>query len=560
MKPPSTKEKPKEKVTHGNHYTTRSDWNSTCPRSLQTFCSRCLCQSTFCSLQVSTSAVSDAITEGEYFQKRDELMDAMHSPTPKGFEWSKEEDTAQVKVAAMWKEIVTLPEFKANPWDQQYFFDVKDRVVNTRLFSTLKAMPKGSILHVHPTAMGSYEELVNDAATTARTDDKQWYVAAPGTSKDYFLLKSQNQPPSGYSVLKSTWANPAQKALILQDLTMPDSPVITPGDAWKIFQPIFGRVGCLLNDSDLCTNYYERAFRFLVESDHLCHVELRTTWYTTGETNPNSKESCILHALAKVNGSTAPPPLTMKAIWSDSRHNTPADKVKENMESVRDTTIANPQGVLVGYDLVGEEDSGNPSRDYVQQVLETAREVNNRQYPRLFFHDGETNLPPSHSADSEDDKIPESVGYNDNLVDAYLLNTVVLPHNIKPGRVGHAVSLFKSPLLIQKYKEAGIAVEMCPVSNQLLLYSSVREHPGQMYLEDGLACSLSPDDPAIFQYQGNTYDFFMACVAWNLSLKDMKILAYNSLIYSALEGEELSARLKLWKGAWANFITALNSN
>ena len=52
---------------------------------------------------------------------------------------------------------------------------------------------------------------------------------------------------------------------------------------------------------------------------------------------------------------------------------------------------------------------------------------------------------------------------DENLIDAILLNTT---------RLGHAYALASHPLLAEQAKEAGIAVESCPISNQVMAVTS----------------------------------------------------------------------------------------
>jgi adenosine deaminase CECR1 len=140
-----------------------------------------------------------------------------------------------------------------------------------------------------------------------------------------------------------------------------------------------------------------------------------------------------------------------------------------------------------------------------------------------------------------------------------MLNTLrVGGASATPARVGHGIALFKTPDLLRRYRRAGIALELCPISNQLLRYLvDVREHPGQIYLGAGLPCSLNPDDPAIFGIQGVSHDFWEACVAWNLDLKALKLLAYYSLRYSALGEREKDERIGLWLDQWRAFAAWL---
>lgn len=122
-------------------------------------------------------------------------------------------------------------------------------------------------------------------------------------------------------------------------------------------------------------------------------------------------------------------------------------------------------------------------------------------------------------------------------------------------RVDHGLELFKSPKLLEDYKMANIAIELCPISNQLLRYiTDLREHPDQSYLVGGLLVSLNSDDPAIYGYQGVSFDFLEAVVAWGLDLKMVKVLCYYSLVSSSLNDDEKTKAISEWQEKWDSYI------
>lgn len=96
---------------------------------------------------------------------------------------------------------------------------------------------------------------------------------------------------------------------------------------------------------------------------------------------------------------------------------------------------------FVGFDLVGQEDLGRPLVEFAPQLLQAKS-----TYPNLkfFFHAGETDWHGTH-ADS-------------NIIDAILLNAT---------RIGHGYSITKHPEALRLAKERNIAIEVCPISNQV---------------------------------------------------------------------------------------------
>jgi len=183
---------------------------------------------------------------------------------------------------------------------------------------------------------------------------------------------------------------------------------------------------------------------------------------------------------------------------------------------------------VVGFDLVDEEDRFHTLIYYINDFLniETYIAENGDLPLPYFFHAGETDWPTK-----------------DNIFDAILLNTT---------RIGHGYDLKDYPFLMDIVKTNGICIEVCPISNQLLrVVEDLRNHPAVIFLNNGLPVSISPDDPVIYGYQGVTYDFYEAYMAWdNLSLKSLKQLALNSLIYSTLNPYEKEIAMLEFEVRW----------
>jgi adenosine deaminase CECR1 len=98
-----------------------------------------------------------------------------------------------------------------------------------------------------------------------------------------------------------------------------------------------------------------------------------------------------------------------------------------------------------------------------------------------MFHAGETLIDAGGSDDPK----------NSNLYDSLLLHA---------KRIGHGYALLKHPLLLQRYREKKICLELCPISNELLhLCGNAREHPFPQLLAAGLHCTLNADNPSLFR-------------------------------------------------------------
>jgi adenosine deaminase len=69
-----------------------------------------------------------------------------------------------------------------------------------------------------------------------------------------------------------------------------------------------------------------------------------------------------------------------------------------------------------------------------------------------------------------------------------------------PDRIGHGVSLFQDPELIDVFQERGIRLELCPTSNlKTGSISRIEEHPVGRAKELGFHFSINTDDPGPFE-------------------------------------------------------------
>jgi len=111
---------------------------------------------------------------------------------------------------------------------------------------------------------------------------------------------------------------------------------------------------------------------------------------------------------------------------------------------------------------------------------------------------------------------------------------------------------------MQMVKERAIAIEVCPISNQMLrLLDDFRNHPAVVLLANGLPVTISSDDSVIYGYQGVTFDFYEAYMAWNLTLSGLKVLTRNSLVYSTLGVLEKKQAILHWESIWQTWIDSV---
>jgi adenosine deaminase len=66
-------------------------------------------------------------------------------------------------------------------------------------------------------------------------------------------------------------------------------------------------------------------------------------------------------------------------------------------------------------------------------------------------------------------------------------------------RIGHGTRSAEDPALLARLAREGAVLEVCPTSNERLgVVPSVREHPVRRFLEAGVRCVVSSDDPSLF--------------------------------------------------------------
>lgn len=122
-------------------------------------------------------------------------------------------------------------------------------------------------------------------------------------------------------------------------------------------------------------------------------------------------------------------------------------------------------------------------------------------------------------------------------------------------------ALTKHPLLWDFVKQQDIAIEICPISNQVLsLVEDMRNHPAASLFASGSPVVVSNDDPALWGAKGLSYDFyeaFMGIMSANSDLRSLKKLALNSLTYSSMNSSQKQDAITRWHVKWDTFVTRL---
>lgn len=402
------------------------------------------------------------------------------------------------------------------PPAHSYLLEKTKQVISSSpVLEVMKRMPKGGILHAHGSAMGDFRWLVSHA--TYRPDCYT-YAGDDGAVLRGTLRLSAHSPGEGWRPVSELRAAAVDKAAfdaqIYQSITLGEEDLGAPR-IWDEMSKAFRRTAGLLGEPSIHAEYWRRMLSSLMD-ENVQYLESRTA---------QIDEALIAEARARDRA------FDVKFIPAAGRSST-RERMAELLSAVLERRIQNPDRVK-GFDLVEEEDRTSTNLHFIAELLAARREAERRGVTLpLYLHSGESTWAE-----------------NENLYDAVLLGA---------PRIGHGLALIKHPLLMDIVRSRGVAVEVCPISNQILGYvPDLRNHPAVHYISAGLPIVLSPDDPAIMRHTFSE-DFYVAFMAWGLDLRGLKQLAINSLLYSAMTEDETQKALASWRSRWETFIQWLN--
>ncbi|XP_020790575.2 adenosine deaminase 2-A [Boleophthalmus pectinirostris] len=423
-----------------------------------------------------------------------------------------------------------------------HFFKARDLIKNSALFRLLQKLPKGAALHLHDFSITDVEWLVKNA-----TYRPHLYMCTTNTHIIQFIFSSQMPEPvprcSPWVLLEKLRAMTANVTeldhSIMKNLTIfteLDPNVLYPTQSviWKRFEQSFVAVLGLVTYAPVFRDYYYQGLSEFY-ADNVMYLELRG----------------MLPEIYELDGSTHDMAWTIKTYQEVTRQFTAdhpdffgARIIFTMHRSVNSTVMAQAvkkamkfkkdfPDFMAGFDLVGHEDVGRPLWYFRNELSLPSDEGLSLPF---FFHAGETNL--------------EGSEVDQNLLDALLFNT---------SRIGHGFALLRHPVAKELSRKRGVAVEICPISNQVLkLVDDLRNHPGAVLMAEGHPLVISSDDPAMFGASGLSYDFYEAFVGFGglrSNLGTLKALAMNSIKYSSLPAQQRDKALAMWQKRWDKFIS-----
>ncbi|XP_068152754.1 adenosine deaminase 2 [Drosophila tropicalis] len=417
-----------------------------------------------------------------------------------------------------------------------HFFKAKPLIDRSGVFRFLQMMPKGAVLHLHNTASVSSKWVVQKMSymsgmlrcTTSKGRSVLTFRRAPqkhGCQSQYIRVADERRNSIDPAVYDHNFERLFNLYTPVPEL---EYPTIT--SVWSKFQDMFDTLGDAISFLPAFRAYHWQMMEELY-NDNVMYAEVRTSlkelYDASGRTFTRLDTIRELQTLNEKFVRLHPDFLGIKLIYAVYRGQD-VQQVEQRLNEFREWHETFPQ-FMVGFDLVGQEDNGKP----LYSLLPALRNLPSTA--RLFLHAGETNW--------------FGASTDVNLLDALLLNTT---------RIGHGFALAKHPILMNAVKTRDIAVELNPLSNQVLhLVWDMRNHPGAQYMALDVPIVICNDDPGFWNAKALSYDFYYAIMSLapnNAGLRVLKSLVWNSIRYSFLTDEERLRAFKILEITWSRFI------
>uniref|UniRef100_A0A1A9WDK7 Adenosine deaminase n=1 Tax=Glossina brevipalpis TaxID=37001 RepID=A0A1A9WDK7_9MUSC len=405
-----------------------------------------------------------------------------------------------------------------------FFKGISQMKADSKIYRFLKKMPKGAVLNLH--AMSSVSSgwftknvsytpglwnCTNSTLTFRKKEDMNCTLVS----------EERKKYGSEYDKLFESLVNLYSRT---PEVTYPNKRVV-----WDRYKTMYYTIFDALNYLPVFRAFHWRMLEELY-NDNIMYAEIRLDFFPLYDENkkiyPANQSIIELLDIEKKFKEKYPEFFGIKLIHSIIRsHNDTI--IKHQLKEFVNYQAAYPD-FIIGLDMVGHEDRGRRLLDFVEDFNNLPNST------KFFFVAGETNR----------------LGSTDlNLVDAMLLNAT---------RIGYGYALNKHPVLMKEIKERDIAIEVCPISNQIQkLLLDLRNHPAAMFMSRNIPMVISNDAPGFWNAQGLSYDYYYAIMSLASNqdgLKTLKQLVWNSIKYSALSEEKKKKAEEMLQKQWNKFI------
>jgi len=447
---------------------------------------------------------------------------------------SDAETALDKKIFQIRKQFLSDTESKKISLYNSSFYEIRPLIEGSKLYELLQTMPKGGLLHTHSGGITEVQWIISAARKY-----QECYVYDQ-KDNDQFIFGQlaffeKGKVPNGFvSLDKKLNSTPDFEKQLQELLTLKRDNLCSYTDYWIEFEKRFKRINLLLPYRPFFKEYYLKGFHDLIK-DKVQHVEIRYIFdelydFQHGKYPLKTSITDLQDILKEVHKSD--PQFTLKLIYSSFKF-LDNESIGKQLETAFEMKKEFPD-MISGFDLVADEAAGH-NISFFEKNWAKLNELNKKygvEMP-LFLHAGESNS-----------------ALNKNVLDVALLNN---------KRIGHGLNLIYFPKTMEQIRKQNKLVEVSPISNQVLGYvSDMRNHPARVLLSNGIQCSISSDDPSVYGYAGLSYDFWVALVYWELDIKALKKLVFNSINYSSLNENEKKKSLVYLNQQWNDFVQKTN--
>lgn len=438
------------------------------------------------------------------------------------------------KILQLRKQFLSDTESKKISLYNSSFYEIKPLIEGSKLYEIVQTMPKGGLLHTHSGGITEVKWIISAARKY-----QECYVYDQ-KDNDQFIFGQlaffeKGKVPNGFvSLDKKLASNPDFEKQLQDLLTLKRENLCSYTDYWIEFEKRFKRINLLLPYRPFFKEYYLKGFQDLIK-DKVQHVEIRYIFdelydFQHGKYPLKTSITDLQDILKEVHKSD--PQFTLKLIYSSFKF-LDNESIGKQLETAFEMKKEFPD-MISGFDLVADEAAGH-NINFFEKNWAKLNELTKKygvEMP-LFLHAGESNS-----------------ALNKNVLDVALLNN---------KRIGHGLNLIYFPKTMEQIRAQNKLVEVSPISNQVLGYvSDMRNHPARVLLSNGVQCSINSDDPSVYGYTGLSYDFWVAMVYWELDVKALKKLVFNSINYSSLNENEKKNSLSYLNQQWNDFVQKTN--
>jgi adenosine deaminase CECR1 len=484
-------------------------------------------------------SVSSIINEGEfnsiqkYFQNRSNLINAERE-----IQFDADPDLLDTSeiiandffIELKKREVKRMVEKDKFP-PSSYFLDIKSFIDQSPFYLTIQNIPKGAMLYGHIHTMGNYRSLLNKAGQLPNcyvyigADNKSWvngtFRFAPKSPGKQWRSFQQMRELMGDEFMYEMYDN---ISLGRDDYPFEHIP--------REYDKALFRADGLLSYKPLFRDFVLSMFKDLVK-DNVSYVEIHSSFngmYDLQRSYFNPFTELDLYVSARNEIQKEYPDFDFKVIYSVGQSQK-RKSLLEHYETALLLVEKYPE-IMGGFDFASIEYTVNEFKLFLKKYMEVQEKPNSAKAGiGLFFNPDES------------DKTMD-----DHIYDAVLLEC---------KRIGYGYELTKFPLLMNLIKEKGLAIEISPISNQVLGYSAnLSDHPGKIFLNHGLPVVLGSENQGIMKFSFS-HQFYEAAIAWDLDLAGIKQLILNSIRYSNQPIWKKQIMEDLWRSRWKKFIKQL---